>query len=197
MTCRWRFSRLISDGAVPGVSSAMFSSGTLPSWSTAPSAGRSPTPLSRLPAAGAHVHFVLLAAFVVGRHLVAADQQAQRLGRVRRSGRRGPPPSADRAAPTAPACRRSATCRRRRRPAPSAPRRRPRRANFSSFFRSGPLIVNWISAFWLPPPPIVATGRTPGAQVRRRDLRQDVRCAPRSSPRTDRGCRSPTGFSRT
>ena len=34
-------------------------------------------------------------------------------------------------------------------------------AYFSSDFRSGPLMVNWISAFWFPPPPIVATGRTP------------------------------------
>ena len=31
VTCRWRLSRLISDGAVPGVNRAMLSSGTLPS----------------------------------------------------------------------------------------------------------------------------------------------------------------------
>ena len=30
VTCRCRFSRLISDGAVPGVNCARFSSGTLP-----------------------------------------------------------------------------------------------------------------------------------------------------------------------
>ena len=34
-------------------------------------------------------------------------------------------------------------------------------ANVSSLPRSGPLIVNWISAFWFPPPPNVATGLTP------------------------------------
>ena len=59
-------------------------------------------------------------------------------------------------------------------------------ANVSSFFRSGPLIMNWISAFWLPPPPIVATGRTPVRRLADRERRQDRRCGPRSSPRTDR-----------
>ena len=107
------------------------------------------------------MHFVLLAAFIVCGDLVAADQQAQRLGRVGDLDARDPPPSADRGGPRAPACRRSATCRRRRRPAACGPGRRSPPANCSSLPRSGPLIVNWISAFWLPPPPIVATGRTP------------------------------------
>jgi hypothetical protein len=30
----------------------------------------------------------------------------------------------------------------------------------SSFDRSGPLMMNWMSAFWLPPPPMLAIGCT-------------------------------------
>ena len=37
---------------------------------------------SAVPVLGAQVHLVLLAAFVVSGHLIAADEQPQRLGRV-------------------------------------------------------------------------------------------------------------------
>ena len=59
------------------------SSGTLPSRDD----GTVSAPIACLRSSGrsalrAQVHLVLLAALVVGRHLIAADQQPQRLGRV-------------------------------------------------------------------------------------------------------------------
>ena len=76
-------SRLMSDGAVPGAKSATLSSDTLPSRDdgTVSAADRLPASM-RFSAARAQVHFVLLAAFVVGRHLIAADEEPQRFGRV-------------------------------------------------------------------------------------------------------------------
>ena len=185
VTCRCRFRRLISDGAVPGVSRAMFSSGTLPcrldgTVSCSIAARRLPIALDR-----AHVHFVLLAAFVVGRHLIAADEQAQRLGRIRNLDaevRRLHPIELHRQLRLADVERRVDVD-----DARLLPRRRRRRQPRTSRagFRSGPLIVNWISALWLPPPPIVATGRTPVRRLGSASCRQHLRCAPRSSPRTD------------
>ncbi len=83
VTCRCRFSRLISDGAVPGVSRAMFSSGTLPIRLDGTVSCPIAAAVCRSPSHRADVHLVLLAAFVVCGDLVAADQQPQRLGRVR------------------------------------------------------------------------------------------------------------------
>ena len=82
VTCRCRARRLMSDGAVPVANVATLSSGTLPSRDDGTVSARDRR-LGR-PVLGprAQVHFVLLAALVVGRHLIAADEQAQRLGRV-------------------------------------------------------------------------------------------------------------------
>ncbi len=108
----------MSDGAVPGVKSR----DVVERHAAEPRRRHRQRRDGRLRSCGsrparAQVHLVLLAAFVVGRHLIAADQQPQRLGRVgdlhAEVGRLRPVD----AAPTAPACRRSATCRRRRRPA--------------------------------------------------------------------------------
>ena len=72
----------VATAPCPASNVAMFSSGTLPSRvdgtvSCADRRRRSPFALPR-----AQVHFVLLAALVVCGHLIAADQQPQRLGGV-------------------------------------------------------------------------------------------------------------------
>ena len=72
----------MSDGAVPGAKSATFSSGTLPSRDDGTVSAAIAASVDAVLGPRAQVHFVLLAAFVVGRHLIAADQQAQRFGRV-------------------------------------------------------------------------------------------------------------------
>ena len=82
VTCRWRARRLMSDGALPGVNAATLSSETLPSRDEGTVSAASAASVGSVFDAGAQVHFVLFAAFVVGRHLVAADQQAQRFGGV-------------------------------------------------------------------------------------------------------------------
>ena len=73
----------------------------------------------------AHAHVVLLAALVVGRHLIAADEQRAASRRRRPPRRRDRRRSRSRRASTAPACRRRARCRRRPRrgsPPPCAAR---------------------------------------------------------------------------
>ena len=67
---------------MPGAKVATLSSGTLPSLDDGTVSARDRRLGRSVLGARAQVHFVLLAAFVVGRHLIAADQQAQRLGRV-------------------------------------------------------------------------------------------------------------------
>ena len=73
----------MSDGAVPGVEVG----DVLERHAAEPRRGhgqlpRSPPAVERFSASRAQVHLVLLAAFVVGRDLVAADEQPQRFGRV-------------------------------------------------------------------------------------------------------------------
>ena len=72
----------MSDGAVPGAKSATLSSGTLPSRDEGTVSAAIACFGRAVLGARAQVHFVLLAALVVGRHLIAADQQPQRFGRV-------------------------------------------------------------------------------------------------------------------
>ena len=82
VTCRWRASRLMSDGAEPGEKSATLSSDTAPRRVDGTVRPATACSVVRSACARAQMHLVLLAAFVVRRHLIAADQQAQRLGRV-------------------------------------------------------------------------------------------------------------------
>ena len=72
----------MSDGAVPGAKSATLSSDTLPSRDDGTVSAAIAASVDAVLGSRAQVHFVLLAAFVVGRHLIAADQQAQRFGGV-------------------------------------------------------------------------------------------------------------------
>ena len=116
-----RFRRLISDGAVPDALRARLTSGTLPPCRTARSLADRGRRVARV-LRGADVHLVLLAAFLVGRDLLAADEHRS----ASAASDTLTPRSADfsgRPARPARACRRSSTCRRRPRRAPSSPRR--------------------------------------------------------------------------
>ena len=174
VTCRCRFRRLISDGAVPGVSRAMFCSGTLPFRLDGTVSCSIAAAVCRLPCHRADVHFVLLAAFVVGRDLIAADQQPQRVGGVRNLD------TQVRSLHAIELHRQLRLADVQRRVHVDDPRLLLRAASttaaayFSSSFRSGPLMVNWMSALWLPPPPIVATARTPVRRFGQRELRQHL-----------------------
>ena len=72
----------MSDGAEPGANVATFSSGMLPSRDDGTVRPPIACSVDRFCRLRAQVHLVLLAAFVVGRHLIAADQQPQRFRRI-------------------------------------------------------------------------------------------------------------------
>ena len=128
--------------------------------------------------AGPQVDLVLFAGLVVGRHLIAADEQSQRFGGVadlhaevgrlrpidlhRQLGLADVQRAVDVHDAWQRSCVFSTSC----------------WPSFSSVFRSGPLIRNCTSAFCDPPPPMTATGWT---EVRRfgRQWRQDACCGRR------------------
>ena len=72
----------MSDGAVPGAKLATLSSETLPSLDDGTVSAAMADSVVRFSARARRWTSVLLAAFVVGRHLVAAHQQPQRFGGV-------------------------------------------------------------------------------------------------------------------
>ena len=61
----------------------MFSSGTLPTVLDGTVICPIASAVCRSPSTRAHVHLVLFAALVIRRHLIASNEQPQRLGRVR------------------------------------------------------------------------------------------------------------------
>jgi hypothetical protein len=146
--------------------SAMFSSGTLPSvvdgTVICPIAGR-----RRAAGRGARRAPRTARPLIVCGDLVAAHQQAQRLGRVGHL-------DAEIGRLQAIEVHRQlrlADVQRRVDVDDAVLLRAPvgdRAGELLELARSGPLIVNWISAFWLPPPPIVATACTPVRRLRRR-----------------------------